>query len=183
MVDLRKLMEKAEEEMKRQSVTLSGVQCRWADSVGRARYTESRRLGLNKAKYGAPAGEDLERDIQGAAAELAFAEFMGWEWPASVNAWDRPDFPPRIEIRHTKLQCGRLIVRPDADPLAIYVLVVGEMPTFRVIGWIRAEHAMKDVYKEDPNHRGWAWFVPQDKLEPVEKPAPKPPLPGPSAGA
>jgi hypothetical protein len=49
-------------------------------------------------------------------------------------------------------------------------LVVGRIPTFRIVGWIPGKDAKQEKYwRTDIANREPAWFVPQANLRDIEK--------------
>lgn len=86
-------------------------------------------------------------------------------WHGSVNAAKSdPDVGKNIQVRATKLLRGKLIVT-DSDPDdQIYVLVVGQIPEYNVVGWIRGADAKNKDFIFAPNNRPPAYFVPQSEL-------------------
>jgi len=112
---------------------------------------------------------NLEKEVMGAQAELAFARFLGVEFPASVGTFKtEPDVPPDWEVRYAKKN-GKwpesLVVRPDDKSGRKYVLVTGGYGHFYVVGWCYKHEARVLGNYLDPGKRGrWAWFVPRHKL-------------------
>lgn len=75
-------------------------------------------------------------DIEGAAAELAFAKRMGWYWDGSVGV-----FHDQADVRHVHVRRQRehhwdMCIRP-ADGPGVYALVTGVFPRYRVHGWAK----------------------------------------------
>lgn len=104
-----------------------------------------------------------EQDIQAAAAELAVAKVINRYWDGSFDTYKRGDVGS-LQVRSTKRPDGSLIVRPDDPDDAVYFLVVGEIPEFTVIGWIKGQDAKQERYERAPGGRPPAFFVPQDDL-------------------
>ncbi len=104
-----------------------------------------------------------EQDIQGAAAELAVAKHLNRYWDGSVNTYKRGDVG-FLQVRSTPLLDGSLIVREGDADNDVFVLVVGSIPTFRVVGSISARDAKDTSFRRAPNGRPAAYFVPQSAL-------------------
>ena len=81
--------------------------------------------------------------IEGAGGELAAAKALGAYWPASIDSFKEPDFQflgHGIEVKTnlTRPADGDLMVHANIPPhpRTVFVLVLGKMPTFNVMGWI-----------------------------------------------
>jgi hypothetical protein len=72
---------------------------------------------------------------------------------------DEPDLWPHVEVRHTTHETGGLIVRVKDKPGRLFVLVVGTLPRYRVVGWKRIDDARRDEYRWQD-----VWKVPQSGL-------------------
>jgi hypothetical protein len=108
-------------------------------------------------------------DIEGAAAEMAFAKCFNLYWNFSVNTFKTMPDVDKFEIRHTQRKDGKLIIRPSdirEGNVTSYCLVVGTSPEYRVCGWINDVDAVKDErnWMKGFNNMPDAWFVPQDRL-------------------
>lgn len=103
-------------------------------------------------------------EVEGAAAEMAYCKYRGQYWNASVNSFKGADCGDNVQIRHTKLSNGSLIVREADNDNHYYVLVTGQAPNLNIIGWIKGSDAKQDAFKRAPNNRSGAYFVPQNKL-------------------
>jgi len=144
-------------------VRLTADQVFLAAAVGvkRQYYAMERNL---RDKKSVNAREGWTLHIEGAAGELAACLAMGIEWPATVNAGKAPDAWEHLEIRRRIEQWYDLAIRDGDRPERLYVLVAGQIPLFRVVGWIKGRNGMIPQYRKDPNGRGEAWFVPQADL-------------------
>jgi hypothetical protein len=151
-------------------VVLTPSEMEMAIAVGTLRTKESMRLNLDRSK--SYLQSQFEKDIQGAAAELAYCKFRGKFWPGGVGTYKDPDAGLVTQVRSTTLEDGSLIVRSNDDPNHIYVLVIGSLPKFRVAGWIKGQDARRSEYFRNPNGRDPAWFVPIRALNqfPAQKP-------------
>ena len=102
-------------------------------------------------------------DIEAACAEIAVAKLLGVFWDGSINTFKAGDVGC-LQVRHTQIQDGCLILRKNDDPSAAYVLVTGSHPTYLVCGFIYGRDGMCNYHVRDPNGRFPAWFVPQTHL-------------------
>jgi hypothetical protein len=138
---------------------------------------------INKAqKYNwvkNPNYQSWDVDIEGAAAEYAAAKGLGMLWDGSVNTWKKADLGDRIQVRSAqekadpknpgKMQPISLIVRKDDKEEENYILVIGSIPHFRIVGWCSGVDAMQDKYRRNPHGGVESWFVPQEDLKPIEE--------------
>ena len=151
------------------NVTLNWYEAAMASDVGRMRRLSSIKAGLvDKAAMYSPGWSE---DVEGACAELALAKYLNIHWDGSVNTFkSRPDVG-NLEVRVTTYPSGRLIVRPSDSDEAIYALVVGVCPNYRIVGCISGKDAKQPQWLTAPDHKGRpeAYFVPQDQLSPVTR--------------
>lgn len=107
-------------------------------------------------------------NINGAGAELATAKIIGVDWTPGPYTFGRvPDLWPDIEVRLSSEYWYDLRIRDRDYPDRNFVLVLGSMPTFRVVGYINGRDGTVPEYRKDPNGWGEAWFVPQTALRDI----------------
>jgi hypothetical protein len=112
-------------------------------------------------------GNAWSNDIESAAAEIAFAKFIGEEWVGAVDTFHKPDVGEDWQVRYTDVENGCLIIREDRDKPKLhhrYVLVTGLIPNFKIRGYIIGHDAIKPKYLRNPNNYKPAYFVPQSDL-------------------
>lgn len=148
-------------------VILTQAEIEIAAAVGRLRRVESIRQGLIPA-HGFDGHGYWDIDIEGAGAELAYAKSRGRYWGGCVNTFKGADVGTNVQIRSTKRKDGCLIVRDDDPEDHYFVLVTGEIPKFRVVGWMLGEDAKQERWAKEPNGRERAYFVPQGELNRFE---------------
>jgi hypothetical protein len=145
----------------------------WSAVINAAwlRIVTSAKQGLNHATtYERSLLKRLEEEVTGAAGELAVGKWSGSFFVPSVNTYHRvPDCLEDVEVRSTRLAKGCLIVRDnDADDRR-YVLAIVDGDTIRLAGWMHGRDAKCDEWFQNPHERRPAWFVPQEKLRPMEE--------------
>jgi hypothetical protein len=120
---------------------------RWATEIGKARWNSPRRIGVKE-----------EDRVDEAGAELALARVVGVEWPALINdpGLVFPDWRVRL-LRQTKGFHAGVRVSSDDDDDAQVVWIAGGMPTFQLMGYIRAGGAKR--------HTEWI-ITPKTKRDP-----------------
>ena len=143
-----------------------------AASVGLLRYAYNRAAG-NSHKPPLPGPADwvnaLATDVVGACGERVVARYHQAYWSPLRRTEDRHTLPDvaNLEVRATVLDTGRLIVRPDDPAGRLYALVTGRPPLMTYRGWIPRADAERLGSWEDPDGRGYAWWVrPEDLIGP-----------------
>lgn len=148
-------------------ITLEWYEYSMAAEVGLRRQLESKRAGLQDA-HGF-SGPGWDQAIEGAIGELVVAKALNIYWDGSVNTFKAPDFPPNLQVRTRQKEHQKLIVRPGDSLSDIYILVTGICPTYSVRGFIVGEHARDTEWLFDEgNGRPPAYFVPHERLKPIE---------------
>lgn len=123
-------------------------------------------------RHGRADGDEWEPDVQAAAAEMAAAKALDRFWsdgPDPDPEGDVGSNAPKIHVRHTALDDGRLILRPDDPDEGPFVLVTGSVPAFRVVGWITGGEGRAAGTTFDGNGRPPCVMVPQSSLRPIEE--------------
>jgi hypothetical protein len=128
---------------------------------------ESARRGC-RPKYGYT-GDPLLIDEVGTAGAMAACKILGWPWSPAINTFKGPDAGTDIQLRTAPCRkqfppdaFGRLILHPEDNPAHRYVLVVGQVPYFRVAGWCWGyERQRLGLWL---TYRAPAWYVPWWRL-------------------
>ena len=158
-------------------VTLSWDEALIAEKIGEWRHIKARNDGLTRSTEarGKPSEEDdseeaLQKDKDAAGAEMAVAKATNCYWPPSLDAQPKtvPDVGKAIQVRHTRLPHGSLIVSPKDEDDQYFFLVTGEIPEYEVRGFLKGKDAKKEEWLRDPNGRPAAYFVPQKALREVK---------------
>lgn len=116
------------------------------------------------------------REIEGNCAEMVVAKVVlkcfwvglvgiGQEERAKVKRFDVAGLQVRTTAR---LDGGLINYRGKDNPADNFVLVVGESPRFRVVGWMRGSEAQQDKYWNTTKLDPPAWLVPQCDLHELE---------------
>jgi len=121
--------------------------------------------------HGAEDGDGWGKHVEGAIGEYAASKALGVFWSGAHGILRAPDIGGRYEVRTRFARSGSLIVRTtDRNDDAIVVFVLGELPTFNVVGWLRVGDGKRSEYWTDKgNGRPPAWFVPCSALRPLEE--------------
>lgn len=140
-------------------VTLNPAEVEVATVIGTYREKVSGERGFHDDSH-RPASASLEQNVDAAGAELAASKATGCRWNMTTGEdLDEPDLWPHVEVRHSTRKNGGLIVRPKDKPDRLFVLVVGTLPTYRVIGWMQGENARRQEHRWQE-----VWKVPQSRL-------------------
>ena len=144
-----------------------------AHGVARLRQADNEAKGRGDA-HGARGG--LQRHIEGAMAELAFARMAGVDlsgWQSFVDTGDLRSIPYDVagcQVRSTTHPAGRLIIHPadiTGHGLQPYVLILAKPPWFKAAGWVYAVEADRREWWDQPAAgQAAAFFVPQADLNP-----------------
>lgn len=134
-------------------VELTEFECKVAELLGTAR----RNAGNAAGKFDTLVAKDkmMEHEIQGVAAEIAFAKHYNL-YPCLDTVGIRPgsaDFVlwgKTVDVKQSSIPNARLIVPPDklekSRSCDIYVLVTGKTPSFIIRG-----HARRDDLAQEKN--------------------------------
>ena len=151
------------------NVSLNYWECFTAASVALNRKLESKFKNLKNSTFGKQNKDEWKNDIEGALTEMAFCKAFGMYWDGSVNTFKNPDVPDTpIQIRGTEYNTGRLIIRENDPVNDLYILVVGSIPNYKIVGGLFGHQGRMDKFIEDPNNQGRCWMIPQQQLLPVE---------------
>lgn len=152
-------------------VSLSLEEAKMAYAVAVDRQLDAMRRGLH-GRHGA--GEDLEISIGlhliGAAGEIAVAKALGVYWPPSVGTFKAPDLGSEVQVRTRTNDKHDLIIRPEDSDDDFFVLAVGRLPVFRIVGWIYGAYAKRECWIQMHGGRPPAFFVPQSALTTINEP-------------
>ena len=139
---------------------------------GQRRQAVNEAKGLRGRNKGAWRGDKaLEIHLLGAAGEMAVAAHLGMkDHLFKENEAKRgSDDLPGIDIKTRSKHCYDLIVQKNEDPRKKFVLVTIEKQKTLIHGWCYGEEAMQEQYWADPARGRPAFFVPKEKLRPIEE--------------
>lgn len=107
-------------------------------------------------------------DIEGALGEMAAAKGLGVYW-SGVSKF-RGEDAGRYEVKTTRWEKGRLLLPRGADDDKPYVLAVGQLGTYDLVGWAFGRDVKQPQYwSEMKRGSGRCGFMmPQDHLRPME---------------
>jgi hypothetical protein len=101
------------------------------------------------------------------AGEIAVAKSLGINdfIPTSNTFKSTADIGENIEVKWTAWTGGHLVIHPKDRDTDVAILVVGQSPNLRVIGWLPVMMAKRPKYRHTKDH---AWWVSQINLQPIE---------------
>ena len=138
--------------------------------VGIMRQVQNIKMG-NADKFGAYPKDGWLLHIEGCLSEMAVAKYLGLYWDGSLGNWKAADVG-KLEVRSTTYPKGRLVLHnpPKDSPDSIFISIRGVNGVYNIVGWMRGVDGQHKDYWEDPTGKGrHAYFVPDDKLHPMEE--------------
>lgn len=153
--------------MNQPTVTLSASECAVAQMLASMRYMTARAAGQVNLKQGSQSPHIT--DLEGMAAELAFAKHFNVCPDMAIRpvsgGHDAVLKGKTVDVKVTKHPEGQLLAHTkkrltDSD---VYVLLVGEMPTYRIAGYAMADELINPANLTNLGY-GPVYGLPQDKL-------------------
>ena len=141
-----------------------------AMAEGARRQGTNENQGLRGRNGGAWKGNKaLDIHLLGAAGEMAVASHLGIKQHLykETEAKRGSDDLPGIDVKTRSKHKYDLIVQKNEDPRKKFVLVTIEDQTTFIHGWCYGKDAMKDEYWADPARGRPAYFIPKEKLSPL----------------
>ena len=149
------------------NVKLNKLEARLAEYIGKARYSMNRATGTADQKVGPQSAEFT--DVNSAGGEIAFCKAFNL-YP-DLQFDERPDFDAtlpsgaRVDVKTTHRERGRLLVVPwkARKPCDLYVLVIGELPEYRIAGGLACDQLLTEDRLGDLGH-GSTYIADQSDL-------------------
>ena len=119
--------------------------------------------------------DQAKDSIMGAMGEVATAKHLHIYFGCHVNSWKEPDLiynGKHLQVRtQQKKNNNFLIIRKNAKPEDLYILVLENTPEFTIAGAIYAKDAMQKKYLTNFGmfHRPEVWGIPQQDLFPLKE--------------
>ena len=104
-------------------------------------------------------------------SELAVAKALGvYLSPDNSGRSDMSLNGTSVEVRRTEHANGALILKPKDRADAVFILVTGRCPDYRLAGWIWGHSARREEWKREGHATSPpTWWVPQSALRPVSE--------------
>lgn len=155
-------------------LSLGPDQVRIAKVVGSARYQSCRAAGSKDVHYEHDASAEFQ-DHNAAGAEIAVCVALGAWWEAtSAKGSENKEADVRrgeetFQVRWSKYPRGFLPLYPDDNNEDVFIFVTGSLPTFRVVGFIKANEVKDSAHWSEVNPRnGQRLFCPCYLIEQKE---------------
>lgn len=149
-------------------VSLSPQEIAMAAHIGCQRHIEAL-ARHRKDQHGANEYHGWQLHVEGACGEMALAKCLGLHWEGTVNTFRRGGDVGTMQVRTRSKHDYELIIRKSDKPEAMYWLVTGVAPSYRVHGWIRGHECQKHPeWQFKWGGREESWFVPQSALNQPE---------------
>lgn len=142
--------------------------CQW---LAKQRHSSNRSGGVVDAKIGPQSCEDT--DLEGICGEFAFCKAMNLYPDMSISPRKGTDDVTlngkTVDVKTTRYKTGKLLARKTKGetPSDIYVLVVGQCPQYKIIGWCRSTELLCENNLIDLGY-GKTYGLEQCALKPVE---------------
>mgnify|MGYP001284669909 FL=1 len=155
-------------------ITLNENEQKFAEYLAKKRWDFNRDKGTPHL-YSGPQ-PDEQTDVEGMGGELAYCKLMNIYPDFETNPTEMPTYDcvsrlgVRIDVKTTKFRSGHLIapLAKAKKPPDKYVLVVGEIPTYSIVGEVWAVDLLHEGNLKDFGY-GNCYAVTQVELNPIMK--------------
>jgi len=155
-------------------IILNENEQRLAKFLATARSVTSRENNVKDMRVGNDSSEAI--DLEGMAAEIAYCKLMNIYVDMDTNPPEMPAFDcvsrlgVRVDVKSTKYRNGHLIatLKKVKNPADKYVLVVGEFPSYSVVGEVWAEDLLHEGNLKNFGY-GNCYAVTQSELNPINQ--------------
>jgi hypothetical protein len=149
------------------TVDLTPMEVEFAEHLGESRRRVSIEMDLgDETRFADNEKQPPIIEIRGAAGEMAYCKMLSIYFVPTINTFKDPDVGNITQIRTTHRERGSLIIRKKDPPDQLYVLMIGDMPTFRFVGYILGSEGMRSQWwGTRGTDRPPCWWVPQEMLK------------------
>jgi len=141
-------------------ITLNEAEVRLAKFLGKHRRKNGEK-GILDRQIGKQ--DKLFIDVNGMGGEIAVARYLNVYPDTSISprsgGHDLVFRDRRVDVKTTEYMGGRLLAAKHKDHCAaeIYVLVIGSLPTYTIVGWTTAAQLLRESMLKDLGHgQGYA---------------------------
>jgi len=150
-------------------LSLDRHEINYAKMIGNIRYNEAVKAGKkNQIKRNLTPRQELEIHYAGAAGEMAFAKAMNYYFNATINTYKTGYDVHKMQVRTRTKDHYDLLVRDNDNNNDIFVLVLKNVTSFKICGWIKGSDAKKQQYFKNYGNMNPAYFVPQSHLNSID---------------
>lgn len=126
--------------------------------LAKSRYENARSKGKPNMKMGGQSNELT--DLEGIAGEMVVCRAMNLYPDTDIDLVDLPKYDllthknNKVDVKTTKYRNGRLLAtkKKKIEDCDIYVLVVGEFPSYDIVGWAKADELLRKENLIDLGH-------------------------------
>jgi hypothetical protein len=153
------------------NITLTASEIKICEWIAKNRYASNRNGGVSDKKIGPQSCE--ETDLEGICGEFAFCKAMNLYPDLSISPRKGGDDvllnDKKMDIKTTKYKSGKLLARRSKSktPSDIYVLIVGQRPSYNIVGWCSSADLIQDKNLIDLGY-GKTYGLEQRVLKPIE---------------
>ncbi len=105
--------------------------------------------------------------LEGACAEMAVAKYLNRFWSGSIDTYRVGGDVGRYQVR-SSAHIPELCIRERDRDEELFIKVFGAVPTFTLLGWMRAGDAKQPGWLHDRGNGGPpAFWVPPTELQPM----------------
>lgn len=144
-------------------VELTRSEMLMALTIGGWRHIESILVG-RKNGHGKTDSGGWTEHIEGAGGEIAAGKVLGRYWGGDCNTFKKADIGSQVQVRTRSKLHYDLLVRDDDQDEHVFILVVGQIPCFEVVGYMRGVDAKRPEWRRAYGGREEAWFIPRQQL-------------------
>lgn len=142
--------------------------------VGVQRQMSSLRKGSDD-RFVKEGAKGWDAHIEGAIGEFAVAKALNIHWAGTLDTYKRGgDIGANVQVRNRSRHDWELQIREDDIPKdgeqeQYFVLVTGTGFDRVVRGWFPSRQPKEAAWWKNHGGHGYAWFVPQDRLNPLHE--------------
>lgn len=144
--------------------TVVGVEMRRENNAAGGKFRD--RYAAAEASFPAK----MWNGINGTGGECAAAKGLGVYWPGTVGTFHDPDLYGRhgepLQIRTRPDPNNDLCIRPDDPDDHTYVLVIGRLPRYRLVGCILGADGKRTEWR-GRSGQSLVYYVPRRELAPM----------------
>ena len=149
-----------------EKVVLNSNEQKVAALIAEQRYKTNREKGIKNRKAGSQS--IYKTEVEGVGGELAFGKAFNLypDFSTTRGDYDLKMSDTTIDVKTTHYFDGHLLV-PTTKKISecdVYVLVVGEMPSYTIVGWLQSQHIINDEHLGDLG-TGTVYLAKQEELQ------------------
>jgi hypothetical protein len=150
-------------------ITLNTAEQKLAIYLAKSRHDNARSTGKPDRDLGSQTKAEV--DLEGISGEIVACRMFNVYPDTETDLIDLPKYDlktakgSRVDVKTTRYPNGKMLatMKKRAEDCDIYVLVIGEFPSYKIAGWCKAEELLQ---KENIINLGYGdvYALDQDKL-------------------